>query len=154
PPLRAGARGCRQRVRGRLRAPEAGPLLRDDAPSRLGGGCAERGRRRGLADTRASPGDAQLWPRPGDRRRPRDACSELKRQALAELWLGFGERFFTALLPSCFEKNSSAVRVFVCCAVPRSIPREARKTRVAAATSNASEGSHFVESSRIREPSG
>jgi hypothetical protein len=53
-----------------------------------------------------------------------------------------------------FAKYSSAVRVFVCCSVSRSTPFEARNARVSAATWNASPGSHFVDSSKIRDPSG
>jgi hypothetical protein len=55
---------------------------------------------------------------------------------------------------SCPAKNSSAVRVLVCCSPNRSTPRSARNARVSAATWNASPGLHFVDSSRIREPSG
>ena len=51
-------------------------------------------------------------------------------------------------------KNSSAVRVFVCCSPNRSTPRSARNARVSAATWNVSPGLHLVDSSRIREPSG
>ena len=54
---------------------------------------------------------------------------------------------------SC-AKNSSAVRVLVCWAPVRSIPRPSRNTRVRAATSKASAGAHFVDSSRMRDPSG
>ena len=55
---------------------------------------------------------------------------------------------------SCLEKNCSALRVFVVCAPPRSMPRSARNARLSAATWKASPGAHFVESSRIRVPSG
>jgi hypothetical protein len=48
-------------------------------------------------------------------------------------------------------KNSSARLVFVSCPPSRSTPREDRNALVSAATWNASEGRHFVESSRSRE---
>ena len=55
---------------------------------------------------------------------------------------------------SCFAKKRSALRVFVSCSPLRSTPRSSRNARVSAATWNGSLGLHFVESSRIRDPSG
>ena len=52
------------------------------------------------------------------------------------------------------EKYSSAVFVLVCCSPARSSPCSVRKLRTSAATSKASPGAHFVESSRMRPPSG
>ena len=52
------------------------------------------------------------------------------------------------------EKNSSAVRVLVCCSPERSMPCSVRKTRASVATWNASSGRHLVESSKMRAPSG
>ena len=51
-------------------------------------------------------------------------------------------------------KNSSALRVLVCCAVEARRPQLTRYVRSSAATWNASDGAHFVDSSRIRAPSG
>jgi hypothetical protein len=55
---------------------------------------------------------------------------------------------------SSLEKNSSAVRVLVCCSPERSIPCRARYKRASVATKNASDGRHLVESSKMRAPSG
>src|SRR5215211_7475714 len=55
---------------------------------------------------------------------------------------------------SSAEKNSSALRVFVCCSPDRSTPRETSIARPSAATWKASPVGHLVESSRMREPSG
>ena len=52
------------------------------------------------------------------------------------------------------EKNSSAVRVLVCCSPERSTPRLARNARDSTATWNISAGAHLPDSSRIRAPSG
>ena len=60
----------------------------------------------------------------------------------------------TAVSAASWEKNSSAVLVFVCCSPLRLMPRPSRKLFVFTATSNASVGRHLVESSRMREPSG
>ena len=55
---------------------------------------------------------------------------------------------------SCFEKYVSAAFVFVSCLPSRLTPFPDRKDRASAATWNASTAVHFVESSRIRDPSG
>ena len=51
-------------------------------------------------------------------------------------------------------EDSSALRVLVVWAAPGLIPRSARNARHSAATWKASDGAHFVDSSRIRVPSG
>ena len=55
---------------------------------------------------------------------------------------------------SCFEKYVSAAFVFVSCLPSRLTPFSVRYSRDSAATWNASEAEHFVDSSRMREPSG
>jgi predicted MFS family arabinose efflux permease len=55
---------------------------------------------------------------------------------------------------SAREKNDSALRVLVVEPLAGAIPRSASQPRSSAATWNASEGAHFVDSSTIREPSG
>ena len=55
---------------------------------------------------------------------------------------------------SCRAKKSSAARVFVAWSPARLTPRSVRNARDSAATSNASPGVHFVDSSRMCEPSG
>jgi hypothetical protein len=64
-----------------------------------------------------------------------------------------GPRRGLAAADSCAWKNSSAVRVFVCWAPPTSTPSLLRYERASAATWKVSAGRHFVDSSRIREPS-
>ena len=63
-------------------------------------------------------------------------------------------RYSLPLTESSFAKNSSAVFVFVCCSPERSTPFFARNARASAATCIGSVVAHFVESSRIRDPSG
>jgi Sulfate permease family len=67
-----------------------------------------------------------------------------------------GRRRRVATHPSACRaaKNSSALRVFVDCSPVTVMPRSIRKFRASSATSNASAGAHFVESSRIRVSSG
>jgi hypothetical protein len=55
---------------------------------------------------------------------------------------------------SLWEKNSSALRVFVCCSPSRSMSCSPRNARTSLATWNASVGWHFVDSSKTRDPSG
>ena len=54
----------------------------------------------------------------------------------------------------CFAKNRNAVAVFVCCLPDTSTPTPVRWALASAATWNTSLGAHFVESSRILDPSG
>ena len=61
---------------------------------------------------------------------------------------------YSAVPCSCWEKNSSAFLVFVSCSPERSIPCPVRKALVSAAIWKASEGAHFVDSSRSIELSG
>ena len=65
-----------------------------------------------------------------------------------------GGHHLPPVLCSSAAKNSSAVLVLVCCSASRSMPWSPRKTRASAATSNASAGAHFVDSSKMRDPSG
>ena len=67
---------------------------------------------------------------------------------------GFACGFAFGSARSGAEKNSRALRVFVCCSPLRSTPLVLRNDLVSAATWNASDEAHFVESSRIRAPSG
>src|SRR5256885_2856576 len=77
---------------------------------------------------------------------------EVVRQSSVFFFAGFA--LPSPPLPSCFAKYWSALLVFVACSALRSTPRAVRKALVSAATWNASDGTAFVESSRMREPSG
>src|SRR5262249_22007583 len=93
--------------------------------------------------------------------RLRAALVEVLDEGTQDRWRGVGAHGHRAYanLPrvyacSCLEKNSSALRVFVVWLPPTSMPRSDRNARVSAATWNASAGAHFVDSSRMRVPSG
>jgi len=61
---------------------------------------------------------------------------------------------YSTVACSLSEKNSSAFFVFVSCSPERSMSRCVRNALASAPTWNASEGAHFVDSSRIIELSG